>query len=86
MNDIADLIKTIAKTAVEQDKPASVVTGKVISKNNFKIETEQKLIINEDFIIFPKRFYNYDWEENDNVVLIRCDGGQRYLLVDLMVV
>lgn len=84
MNDIPDLIKTIAKAAVEQDKPAAVVTGKVVAVKKLKIETEQKLIIDEDFIIFPKRLYNYDWEKDENVVLIRCDGGQRYLLIDLI--
>lgn len=84
MNEIPDLIKAIAKSAIEQDKPATVVTGRVSNINKLKIETEQKLIIEEDFIIFPKRLYNYNWEKDDNVVLIRCDGGQRYLLIDLI--
>lgn len=84
MNEIADLIKGIARCAVEQEKPAAVVTGRVKATGKLEIETEQKLVINEDFIIFPKRLYNYSWAVDENVVLIRCDGGQRYLLVDLI--
>lgn len=84
MNDIPDLIKTIAKAAIEQEKPAAVVTGRVVATGRLKIETEQKLVIDEEFIIFPKRLYNYKWEKDENVVLIRCDGGQRYLLIDLI--
>lgn len=84
MNEIPEMIKSLAKAAIEQDKPAAVITGRVVDDTNLKIETEQKLIIDKDFIIFPKRFYSYEWSIDEDVVLIRCDGGQRYLLVDII--
>lgn len=84
MNDIPALIKGIAKAAIEQEKPVAVVTGRIIDNVNFKIETEQKMILNKDFIIFPQRYANKSWKENDSVILLRCDGGQKYLLMDLI--
>lgn len=84
MNEIGNIIKELAKSAVEQDKPVAVVMGKVIENNSLKIETEQKMIIPEDMLIVPKRISVSSLEIDDNVILIRCDGGQRYLVMDLV--
>ena len=79
MNEIGNIIKKIAKATIEQDKPVSVVIGKV--NESFEIETEQKLVIPKNML---KRI-NYDsLEANDNLILLRCDGGQRYLIIDTL--
>lgn len=80
MNDIGNMIKELAKTTIEQNKPVAVVIGKV--NKEFKIETEQKLVLSKNMLIIPRRI-NYDaLEVNDNLILLRCDGGQRYLILD----
>lgn len=82
MNEIGNIIKKIAKATIEQDKPVSVVIGKV--NESFEVETEQKLVIPKNMLIVPKRI-NYDsLEANDNLILLRCDGGQRYLIIDTL--
>ncbi len=80
MNDIGNMIKELAKATIEQNKPVAVVIGKV--NEEFKIETEQKLVLSKNMLIIPRRI-NYDaLEVNDNLILLRCDGGQRYLILD----
>ncbi len=80
MNDIGNMIKELAKATIEQNKPVAVVIGKVNAE--FKIETEQKLVLSKNMLIIPRRI-NYDaLEVNDNLILLRCDGGQRYLILD----
>lgn len=84
MNDIGEIIKLLAKYSVEQDKPVAVVAGRVVNDNYLSIETEQKLVVNEDFLIVPKRLKNHPWEIDERVIMLRCDGGQRYLVLDLI--
>ncbi len=82
MNDISDIIKLLAKEAIEGDKPVSVVTGKVTDPKRLTIETEQKLQLTEDFIIMTTRFYGASYEQDERLLLLRCDGGQRYVILD----
>lgn len=80
MNDIGNMIKELAKATIEQDKPVAVVSGRI--NRYFEIETEQKLIIPKNMLIIPKRI-NYDnFEIGDTLIMLRCDGGQRYLIID----
>ena len=54
----------------------------ILNNEEFKIETEQKLVLSKNMLIIPRRI-NYDaLEVNDNLILLRCDGGQRYLILD----
>ena len=84
MSEIPSLIKGLAMAAIEQEKPVSVIIGTVTDVSGLRVETEQKLVIEEDFIIFPKRFYNYEWVKGEGIILLRCDGGQRYLILDVI--
>ncbi len=84
MNDIGDIIKMLAKEAVEGDKPVSVVTGEVIDDEELIVETEQKLQLTESFFIISQRFENHVWNKGDKLLLIRCDGGQKYVILDIL--
>ncbi len=82
MNDISDIIKMLAKEAVEGDKPVSVVTGRVTDTDKLTIETEQKLLLTEEFLIITSRFYPAVFKLDTKLLLLRCDGGQKYVILD----
>ncbi len=84
MNDIGDIIKLLAKEAIEGDKPVSVVTGEVIDDEEFVVRTEQKLQLSEDFFIITQRFEHQLWKKGDKLLLLRCDGGQKYVILDIL--
>ncbi len=79
MSDFGELIKELALNAVEAEKPTEAVIGIVADDEPLKIKLEQKLIIGEDFIdVCSGAVFGKD----SKVVLIRCSGGQRYILID----
>lgn len=84
MNDIGDIVKMLAKEAIEGDKPVSVVTGKVTDIDKLTIETEQKLRLTEEFLIITSRFYGASFKLDDKLLLLRCDGGQKYVILDML--
>lgn len=79
MSEFGELIKELAVNAVEAEKPADVVIGIVEDDDPLKIRLEQKLIITERFVEVCARAV---YEKDDRVVLIRCSGGQKYILID----
>ena len=79
MNDLGELIKELALKAVEAEKPVEVVTGIITSKKPLIVNLEQKLRLSQDFIMVLK---GANFEVGDRVALIRCGGGQKYLLID----
>ncbi len=82
MNNIGEIIKELAIEAVEQQKPVAAVIGRIKEEHRLIVETEQKMIIDEEFMIVPERYKNTDWREGERVALLRCDGGQMFILLD----
>lgn len=79
MSEFSELIKELALNAVEAEKPVEAVIGVVISVEPLEIRLEQKLIIDRSFIYQCK---GASYDTDDNVVLLRCSGGQKYILID----
>ncbi len=65
--------------AVEASNPVAVCTGKVASASPLKIKTGQKLTLSEKHVIKCRETGKL--EEDDNVVLLRQQGGQKYIIV-----
>ncbi len=79
MSDFGELIKELAVNAVEAEKPTEVVIGVVEDDEPLKIRLEQKLVIGDEFVdVCNGALY----EKDSRVVLIRCSGGQKYVLID----
>lgn len=51
MNDMAAMFKRLAVDAVEADKPADIFFGTVTSVTPLEIQTDQKIILNENMLI-----------------------------------
>lgn len=94
MPDAIELVKTIKRAAldaVEASKPVQVCFGKVISVSPLEILVEQKLLLGERQLVLcrnvcdmgkPQVTIHNGLVVGDEVILLRQQGGQKYVAVD----
>ncbi|HAT4372217.1 DUF2577 domain-containing protein [Clostridioides difficile] len=83
--DLLQIIKKAAMDAVETSNPIRIVFGIIESISPLKVKIEQKLSIDDFFLIQTETFKRYtDKKVGDKLVLIRMQGGQQYLILDRM--
>lgn len=83
--DAVEFVKVIKKTsveAVEATKPVNVFFGRVVSVSPLEINVEQKLILGRLQLIVAERLITEPLKKNDEVILIRQQGGQKYVVID----
>ena len=95
------LLHTIKKagiSAVEAGSPVAVLYGKVSQVNPLEVSVDQRLLLPEDFLIVTERVTPYaitiggveypvraGLAAGDTVVLVRVQGGDRFLVLDKVV-
>lgn len=92
------MIKQAAIDAIESSKPVSVLFGTVTKTNPLEVNVDQRFTLDADFLIVPETLTRYVLNINsteyiirkglqvgDRVVLLRIQGGQKYLIVDKVV-
>lgn len=80
---LLEIIKQAAIEAVNASNPVDYCFGKVVSTNPLKISLEQKITLGKnqlDFVFNPNSF-----ENGDKVVLLKKQGGQKYLALSKVV-
>lgn len=82
-NSLVQLIKKAAIEAVEASKPAVVLFGTVKSLSPLSIYLEQKRTLAENFLVVTDKARNLT--VGDGVVMIRMQGGQKYIVIDKVV-
>jgi hypothetical protein len=78
------LIKKAAVDAIKALKPSDVTFGKVLSLSPLKIQIDQKLTLDDDFIVLTQTV-NGTLVVGDRVVMIMAQGGQIYVVLDKVV-
>lgn len=73
---IIDIIKKVALNAFEASNPVKLLFGKVLSTNPVKIQIGEYLTLTREFLVINGEIF-----EGDNVTLIRCQGGQKYVVL-----
>lgn len=73
---IIDTIKKIAINAFEASNPVKLLFGKVTSVNPVTIQVGELLTLTQEFLVI-----NGAVEKDDTVTLIRCQGGQKYVVL-----
>lgn len=73
---ILDTIKRVALNAFEASNPVKLLFGKVISTNPVKIQVGEYLTLTREFLVI-----NGAVSVGDSVTLIRCQGGQKYVVL-----
>lgn len=53
--DLVRIIKRMVKETVENEKPTRVMYGKVISTNPLKINVEQRMVLDKNFLVLSDR-------------------------------
>lgn len=73
---IIETIKKVALNTFEANNPVKILFGKVISVEPVTIELSSKLKLGQEALVI-----NGSVEAGDEVSLIRCQGGQRYVVL-----
>lgn len=85
MPNAVELVKLVKKTAidaVEATKPVNICFGGVISINPLKINVEQKMTLSNAQLVLTERIIKEPLNVGDEIILIRLQGGQKYLILD----
>ena len=83
-NDLLEVIKKTAVAAVKSAKPVEVILGKVKVSDPLTIMVEGSLLIGEEFLI-KTQSAREGFGSGDVLVLLRIQGGQKYLIIDKVV-
>ena len=92
INQLVRMIKQAAVDAVDAQKPFAFAIGKVRSTTPLRIELNQKITLPASMLYLTSavRKYNSNNPYNEdlslcvgeNVMLLRCDGGQKFIVLD----
>lgn len=80
--NLVQLVKKCAMDAFKASKPCDFITGVVASKKPLKVKLSQNTIIPEEFLIYTKTIEENPLKKGENVILLRKQGGQKYLILD----
>lgn len=93
-----NLIKKVAKDAIEASNPVSILYGEVLESDPLKILVDQRFTLTKSFLIQTDSTTELSLTINgaqytlrpplqagDKVVLVRMQGGQKYLVLDKVV-
>ncbi len=81
-NEFVALLKKAAVDAVDAQKPTTVCFGVVSGTSPLQINVEQKMTLGTLQLILTERVTENGLEEGDQVILIRMQGGQKYIVLD----
>lgn len=84
MASLIEIIKKAAVDAVAASKPMSVVYGKVLSTSPLRIQVDQRLTLDDDFIVLTQTVSGA-LVPDDRVVMLMAQGGQSYVVLDKVV-
>lgn len=73
---IIETIKRVALNAFEASNPVKLLFGKVISTDPVEIQVSDLLTLTKEFLVI-----NGSVSKGDTVTLIRCQGGQQYVVL-----
>lgn len=80
--NIIQLIQQISKRERQASKPADVMIGTVLAVKPLKIGMTSTHKITKEFLIWPESFEKSTIKKGDQLILIRQQGGQKFLVFD----
>lgn len=84
-NNLLNVMKQAGSNATEAKNPVNVCFGKVTSTSPLKILVEQKITLGKAQLVLTKRVVEDALQNGDEVILIRVQGGQKYVVMDKVV-
>jgi hypothetical protein len=77
-------MKQSAKETGDATRPVQVCFGKVTSTSPLKIQIDQKITLGKAQLVQTRTVYNA-LKVGEEVVLLRQQGGQKYIVLDKVV-
>ena len=84
MANLIQIIKQAAIEAVEASAPVKVMYGTVSGISPISVKLDQKFIVPDAFIVVTDTVSG-KLSKGDRVVILREQGGQRYIILDKVV-
>lgn len=81
MHNMIKIIKQAAVEAVEASAPVQVLFGTVESASPLTVRVDQRFTLSKEFLVVPERLAN-TFDVGENVLLLRMQGGQKYVILD----
>ncbi|WP_206438411.1 DUF2577 domain-containing protein [Paenibacillus whitsoniae] len=98
--ELNNLIKQVGVGATEAGKPLQLLFAKVTGIDPLEVFVDQRFALDEDFLIVPESLTAYrvesealpeplvirrGLEAGDDLILLRLQGGQQFLILDRVV-
>lgn len=83
-NAFLKVIKQASQEAVNSTNPVNVCFGTITSTSPLKILIDQKMTLGSAQLVLTKAADD-SLAKGDNVVLLRMQGGQKYIVMDRVV-
>lgn len=83
--DYSALVKAIKKAgteAVNASGPVTICFGKVMSVAPLKVLVDQKMTLGAAQLVLTRNVTDNSLVNGDEVVLLRQQGGQKYVIID----
>lgn len=85
MDDMVRVMKRAAVDAVLATKPVGVAFGRVASASPLRVNVEQKMTLGKTQLALSRSAAQGGLSAGDEVVLLRMQGGQKYVVLDVLV-
>lgn len=82
MPDLVEMIKQIAAGVYDAKAPMEICFGTVQSLSPFQIRLDQKKVLGKEYFIVRRGVTVQSFEVGDELILIRMQGGQQWLIFD----
>ena len=83
--DLVRLMKQAAMEAVKTSQPSNIVFGTVTSASPLKIQISSKITLEKEMLMLTSIIVHNQLKSGEKVVLIKEQGGQRYIVLDRVV-
>ena len=89
-NSLLQIIKQASRDERKADGTADILLGTVASTTPLNIRLSSKVTLDSDFLYITEtisdKLKNDKVKKGDKVVLVKSDDGQKYLLIDKVVI
>ncbi|MFJ2042252.1 DUF2577 domain-containing protein [Paenibacillus taichungensis] len=80
-----DAIKRMAIEAVDAANPVTIAYGTVTSTSPFEVLVDQRFTLPEEVLVIPEYASKLNLVNGDNVLMLRVQGGQNFVVLDRLV-
>ena len=82
MQRFINTLKQISANERQSALPMTICFGKVVSLSPFRVQIDQKLVLTKEFFIVKSGVSASSFQVGDILILLRNEGGQKYLIFD----